>query len=205
MKSVVDLFVVKDRTAIFWFVMACISIVFCAIFVQNIIATVSVKPQYVIMDQTGTYYLVPSVEFEKAKPLHIEQTRIAMETLYTRNVDELKFASREKKLFLEEAIKQIRTDILVPDEKPFKEQKISQTIEVEDVSVLKVDPRGIALTKAKGKLTRKGTFKGQQKTETLSVETVFWWRLNARMADNGAFPTVCYRIKAGDPKKGEVP
>jgi hypothetical protein len=203
MKSVVDLFIVKDRTAIFWFTMACVSIVGCALFVQRMIAAVQKKPQYVIMDASGTYYLAPSVEFEKARDLHVKQTQLAMETLYTRDADNLRFGARLKKLFSGDAINQIQTEFLAPDAKPFTEQKIVQTIEVEEADIYKnqIDSRGIAITRGKGKLTRRGTFKGQEKTEVLEVEAFFWWRINGRMADNGAFPTYCYRIKAADPKK----
>lgn len=203
MKNVVDLFVVKDRTAIFWFTVACVAIVCCAVFIQRVVAAVRVKPQYVIMDANGTYYLAPSVEFEKARELHAAQTRIAMETLYTRDVDQLKFEPRLKKLFNEETIRQIKKDFLGPDEKPFREQKIQQTIQIDEAGIYKnnIDPRGLAITYAKGRLTRQGNFKGQDKTEVLDVEAYFWWRINTRMADNGAFPTYCYRIKASDPKK----
>ncbi|RBP48147.1 hypothetical protein DES53_101947 [Roseimicrobium gellanilyticum] len=207
MKSVVDLFVVKDRTAIFWFTVACVSIVCSAIFVQRVITAVQVKPQYVIMDSTGSYYLAPSVEFEKALELHAAQTRLAMETLYTRGPEMLTFESRLKKLFTQEANTQIRKDLLNPDEKPFREQQIHQSIQIEQAGVYKnlIDPRGQAVTFAKGKLTREITFKGQSKTEVLDVEVYFWWRINTRMADNGLFPTVCTKFKASDPKRpGEV-
>jgi hypothetical protein len=203
MKSVVDLFVVKDRTAIFWFTVACMSIVCSAIYVQRVITAVQVKPQYVIMDATGGYYLAPSVEFEKATELHAGQTRLAMETLYDRGPEALTFDSRLKKLFTPAAISQIRKDLLIPDEKPFREQKMTQTIEIEEAGVYKnlVDPRGQAVTHAKAKLTRSGTFKGQAKTEVLDVDVFFWWRINTRMAENGLFPTVCTKFKASDPKR----
>ena len=203
MKSVVDLFVLKDRTAIFWFTMACVSIVCSALFVQRMLAAIRNKPQYVLMDASGVYYLAPSVEFEKATDLHVAQTRLAMETLYTRDLDQLRFDNRVKKLFMPDAIKQIRNDFLYPDSKPFSEQKVHQTVEIEEAGIYKnkIDPRGVAITRAKGKLIRKGTFKGQENTDIYDVEAFFYWRINNKMADNGAFPTVCYRIQAADPKK----
>ena len=201
MKSVVDLFIVKDRTAIFWFTMACVSIVCCAIFVQKIVTAVRVKPQYVIMDASGTYYLAPSVEFEKAVALHEAQSRLALETLYSRDAELLRYQDRANKLFVPDAIKQIEEEFLKPDEKPFKEQKVVQTVEVDEASIYQIDPRGVALTFAKGRLIRQSEFKGQSKTETFEVKAYFTWRINTSMAVNGAFPTVCYKIKASDPKK----
>jgi hypothetical protein len=201
MKSVVDLFLVKDRTAVFWFTMACVSIVLCALFAQKIIKAVSIKPQYVIMDASGTYYLAPSVEFEKATSLHEAQTRLALETLFTRDAENLRFQDRATKLFTPDAIKQIQDEFLNPDEKPFKEQKVVQTVEVDEASIYKIDPRGVALTLAKGRLIRQSEFKGQSKTETLEIKAYFTWRINTSMATNGAFPTICYQIKSSDPKK----
>src|SRR5882757_5060917 len=200
MKSVVDLFVVKDRTAIFWFTMACVSIVCSALFVQRMLAAINTKPQYVIMDASGVYYLAPSVEFEKAKSLHVAQTRLAMETLYTRDLDQVRFNERMKKLFSKDTINDIEKDLLNPDAKPFREQKVHQTIEVTEADIYKgkIDPRQ-AITYVKGTITRQITFKGQSKTDILTVEVFFFWRLNTKMADNGAFPTFCYKIQASDP------
>jgi hypothetical protein len=201
MKSVVDLFLVKDRTAVFWFTMACVSIVCCAIFVQRIVMAVSVKPQYVIMDAAGTYYLAPSVEFERATAMHEAQSRLALETLYTRDVDVLRYQERALKLFNAEGMRQIDADFLKPDQNPFKEQKVVQTVDVDEASIYQIDPRGVALTLAKGRLTRKSEFQGQAKTETFDVKAYFFWRINTTMAVNGAFPTVCYKIQASDPVK----
>jgi hypothetical protein len=204
MKSVVDLFVLKDRTAIFWFTVACVSIVCSALFVQKMIAAIRNKPQYVLMDANGVYYLAPSVEFEKATDLHVAQSRLAFETLYTRDLDQLRFDDRLKKLFTRDAIGQIKNDFLYPDSKPFRDQEVHQTVEIDEAGVYnnKIDPRGMAITHAKGRLIRKLTFKGLSKTDVYDVEAFFYWRINPKMADNGAFPTVCYKIAVPkDPKK----
>jgi hypothetical protein len=204
MKSVVDLFVLKDRTAIFWFTMACVSIVCSALFVQRMMAAIRNKPQYVLMDANGVYYLAPSVEFEKATDLHVAQTRLAMETLYTRDGEKLHFEDRVKKLFTKDAIAQIKNDFLYPDSKPFRDQQVHQTVEIDEAGVYgnKIDPQGMAITRAKGTLHRQLTFKGLAKTDVYDVEAFFFWKINTKMADNGAFPTVCYKIQLkSDPKK----
>jgi hypothetical protein len=203
MKSVVDLFVVKDRTAIFWFTVACASVVANVVFIHQMVATVAEKPQYVIMDGAGNYYVAPSVEFEHAGELHAAQTRLAVETLYSRGPEKLEYPHRLERLFTPEALGQIRGELFSPDERPFREQQIHQTVEILEAGVYKdkIDPRGMAITHSKALLTRHSTFQGQEKTEVFEMEIYLWWRLNPDMARNGRFPTVCFQIKFADPVK----
>ena len=205
MKNVVDLFIVKDRTDIFWFTMACASILCSAIYVKTVIAAVQKKPQYVIMDGTGVYYLAPSVEFEGAKELHLAQTRLAMETLYTRTPQNLVFKNRINRLFIGEGVEMVNNEFKT-DAKKFVEEERSQTIDVyEEPTIYKIDPRGQAITHAKGRIIRHSTFKGQKKTEVLYVDNYFYWKMNARMVDNILFPTACFKMKLSDPAKEPKP
>lgn len=202
MKNVVDLFIAKDRTAIFWFTVACASILCSAIYVQRVIKAVQTKPQYVIMDGNGVYYLAPSVEFEKATELHVAQTRLAMETLYVRNPQTLVFKNRVSRLFFADGVKMVDNEFRAEAER-FADEQITQTLDIyEAPTIYKIDgSRGQAITHAKGKLTRNSTFKGQKKTEVLYVDNYFYWKMNARMSENSWFPTVCFKMQLSEPAK----
>lgn len=206
MKNVVDLFIVKDRTAIFWFTMACASIFCSAIYVKTVIAAVQKKPQYVIMDGTGVYYLAPSVELEGATELHIAQTRLAMETIYNRTPRGLVFKSRVDRLFTPEGVEKVNAEFKAEASR-FSDEQRTQTVDVyEEPRVIKVMPSiGQLVTEAKGRITRSGTFKGQKKTEILYVTNRFVWKMNARMAHNQLFPTACFNMKLAEPSSEPKP
>lgn len=201
MKTVVDLFIAKDRTALFWFTMACAAILCSGIYISKMVGDVSKKPQYVIMDGNGVYYLVPSVEFELATDLHIAQTKLVMETIYNRLPSKLVFEDRVNRLFYKGGIEQLKTELL-KDSKKFKEEQREQTIEITDIKVVSVKSSSV-VTEGRGILTRRSTYGGREQVETLTVAGRFGWIMNPSMAANGLFPTVCVQILLGDPKKVE--
>lgn len=199
MKNVVDLFVVKDRTAIFWFTMACASIFCSAMYVKTVVAAVMNKPQYVIMDGAGIYYLAPSVEFEQAKDLHEAQTRLAMETLYTRNPTRLVFDERVPRLFVEGALEAVNKEFKT-EAKKFVEEQRTQTVEVDEIKVEnRALPAGYKQTKARARLIRTSVFNGQRKLEVLHVDGVFLWKMNARLSTNRLFPSACSQVVLSEP------
>lgn len=207
MKNVVDLFIAKDRTAVFWFTMACVAILCCGVYISAVITNVARKPQYVIMDGNGVYYLVPSVEFEAATDLHLMQTRLAMETIYSREPAKLVHEDRLGRLFLKKANGQL-ADELKKDAKKFKEEQTQQTIEITDVKLYRKTPRsappkGYEVTEGRGILTRRGTYGGRPLVETLTVTCRFAWRVNPAMANNGGYPTLCMEVFFVEQKKLE--
>lgn len=202
MKSVIDLFIAKDRTAVFWFTLACASILLSAMYVRLISADVSAKPVYVIMDANGIYYYAPSVEIKDATPLHEAQTRLAMETIYTRDPRDLVFKNRVETIFYDEGVRLVN-DEFRKDAKKFVEEKRDQTIELTGITVLQAEPSGSALTEATGVLTRHSTFEGRSKVERFKVKGRFVWRLNKGMGVNGLPPTVCVNMRLADPERIE--
>lgn len=204
MKTVVDLFVAKDRTAIFWFMLACVSIVLSGMYVSRVVADLSTKPVYLIMDANGVYYVAPSLEFENATPLHEAQTRLAMETIYNRGPRDIVYVERLRTLFFGPGIEKVNAD-LRKEAKKFIDEERDQTIEVTDIKILKVDPKGGVKTQATGIITRHSNIKGQPRVETFKVTNVFLWKINKGMGKNGLFPTVCFDMSLNDPVPEEAP
>jgi hypothetical protein len=198
MKNVVDLFIAKDRTALFWFMIACSSMLLSALYAISVISAVRTKPQYVIMDGAGIYYLAPSVEFAQATEMHLAQTRMAMETLYTRTPKTLPLGERLNKMFMKNAREMVKAE-LNKEANKFETQKIYQTVEVEQPTLGRIDPNGFIETRATAKLTRRGTFDGKEQTKQYTVKAAFGWILNTSMATNGGYPTVCSLVITGDP------
>lgn len=203
MKNVVDLFIAKDRTSLFWFTMACASILLSSVYVSKIIADVNTKPVYVIMDRNGTYYYAPSIEIKQATPLHEAQTRLAMETIYTREPRALKFKTRLPMLFAGGAVTSVTAEFDRESAK-FIEEARSQTVEVQSIEIGEPVPGTAVVTRAKGILTQTRTFGGKTETTRFSVSAGFGWGINMGMGtDNSNPPTICIAARLSPPTKLE--
>lgn len=193
MKGVVDLFIAKDRIAIFWFLAACGVIIASAWYLDRTIRAVHTRPQFVIMDSAGVYYLAPTVDFENAVELHAAQTRLAMETLFNRGPNGLDSPKRVPKIFGRKAVEFIAEE-MQSENAAFKNQDIHQKVEVSKTEILKTVGEG-ALTSATGQVIRVGVFKGKTFNEVYDVQARFSWVLNKDMRNNGQFPTVSVQLR----------
>ncbi|MCP5541204.1 MAG: hypothetical protein H7A53_12250 [Akkermansiaceae bacterium] len=193
MKGVVDLFVSKDKIAVFWFLVACLSVVGSGWYLRKTIADVRAEPHFVIMDGAGVYYLAPTADFEDAVELHAAQTRLAMESLLNRGPNGPDSPNRIKKIFTDTAIEYIENEYQ-KEAKTFRDQKIHQKVEVGSTEVLKTVGEG-AITSAEGQVIRVGVFDGKAFNEVYDVSARFAWALNRDMRFNGRYPTVCTQMK----------
>lgn len=212
MKNVADLFVAKDRTTTFWFVMACASILCCGIYVNKMVASVSQKPQYVIMDGNGIFYVAPSVEFPDAEGLHVAQTRLAMELLYTRGPRGLEREGLLRMLYSAKAMGQVQAE-LAKESKTFRAQEIHQTVTVTESRVLSdkalrsvvsgVDYNEFKLTVGKATLSRSLVIAGKEQNEEWEVTVNFLWRLNPQVGGTktGPFPSLVFGMILGNPER----
>jgi len=183
MKGVVDLFIAKDRIAIFWFLTACGVIVVAAWYLDRTIRAVHNQPQFVIMDSAGVYYIAPTGDFENAIDLHAAQTRLAMETLFNRGPKGLDSPKRLSKIFGRDAVEYILEEMKA-ESATFRDQDIHQKVEIDRTEVLKTVGEG-ALTSATSQIIRVGVFKGKTFNEVYDVKARFSWVLNKDMRNNG--------------------
>ena len=185
---VIDLFVQKDRLALFWFLLA---VVVTAGFWwerQRLIATLSKKPQFFVMDANSTYYLPASMDFEDAKAVHAAQTRLAMEAVFNRNPGGPDNPDRLKRILGIELYQKTNRR-LEEETKAFRKKEIHQKVELGAIQILQVRDDSV-LTGVEGQLIRNGVFRNKPFTEVLEVNAQFKFILNPDMRHNGRFPTV---------------
>lgn len=187
-KPVIDLFIQKDKVAIFWFVFA---VVVTAGFWwerQKLIASFQQKPQFFVMDENSTYYLPAAMDFEDAKDVHAAQTRLAMEAIFNRNPGGPDSPDRLKRILGIELYQ--KTERRLGEEtKAFREKEIHQKVELGAIQILQVRDDSV-LTGVEGQLIRNGVFRNKPFTEVLEVNAQFKFILNPDMRHNGRFPTV---------------
>lgn len=193
MKGVVDLFVSKDKIAVFWFLVAVIAVIGSGWYVQSMVKQVTANPNFVIMDGAGVYYIAPSLDFSDATEIHASQTRMATETFFNRGPSQSDSQDRIKYLFSEAAQEFISTEYS-RESNTFETQQIHQKVEIGDIQVLQTEGTR-ALTSATGQVIRVGVFNGEQVVDVYDLSVKYMWMLNRDMRNNGRFPTVCAQMK----------
>jgi hypothetical protein len=187
-KPLIDLFVQKDKLALFWFIFA---LVVTAMFWwerQRLVTTLQAKPQFFVMDANSTYYLPAAMDFEDAKTVHAAQTRLAMEAVFNRNPGGPDSPDRLKRILGIELYQKINRR-LEDETKAFRAKEIHQKVELGAIQILQVRDDSV-LTGVEGQLIRNGVFRNKPFTEVLEVNAQFKFILNPDMRHNGRFPTV---------------
>ncbi|WP_395747862.1 hypothetical protein [Prosthecobacter sp.] len=192
-RSAIDTLVIRDRTAVFWFLVACVVGSACAGYIILMSEALRQRPPFVVMDTAGAYYVPPGNVYKENKPMHIHLAGVLAETMLERNPEGLVFDSRLNKLCwenekhetpgLDEIRRQVRTE-----EKYFMSQKVKQTAEVEKTEIAKASNTEVA-TITTGLVHRRSFFSGKEKNEIYSFKLVVVWHQNLRIISNKGFPS----------------
>lgn len=192
-RSAIDTLVARDQTAVFWFIVACIVGAGCAWYLVIMAEALKARPPFVVMDTSGAYYVAPGLNFDSMEPMHVDLTRLAVETLFERGPDGLAHENRVPKLFNRSGTSALR-DLLKKELGYFQSQKVQQSVEIEGAPVLLRALPTAASTQAEGYVTRSGFFKGQAQVERYRFKVAFIWRMNPDMRTYPAYPAVVERI-----------
>ncbi|MFT5471172.1 MAG: hypothetical protein ACI8UO_006305 [Verrucomicrobiales bacterium] len=184
----IDLFIHKDKVALFWFAIAVVVSVGFWWERQRLVKQLTTKPQFFVMDANHTYYLPSAMDFGSAKQVHAAQTRLAMEAIFNRAPKGPDSPERLKRILGKDAFKKAQGAI-AHEEDEFMDKQIHQKIELGAIQVLQVRDDSV-LTGVEGQLIRSGVFRGKAFTEALSIKAQFKFILNTDMTANGRFPTV---------------
>lgn len=192
-KSAIDTFVAKDKAAVFWFLTALITMVICGWYVFIMGESMKLRPNFVIMDGTGVFYVAPGNTFDMASEVHKDLTRLAVETIFERNPAGLLNEDRLNFLCTPNGAAFFKK-FIESDTADFSRDKIHQTVEISEIKIGIAKPTAVP-TQALGTITRKGTFNGEPFVETRSLDIVFFWSQNTGIGQkNKAFPALIDRV-----------
>ena len=194
MRAVTHLFLSRSRGAVFWFLVTCGTIAVTGFYVQNVVAEARTRPQYVMAGSPNLYYLSPDLEVETPTEMHVEQTRLAMETIFNRAPVRLDNPERLVKLFTPEARDQIAEGLIYPQAKIFRDNGLHQKAEIAETVVNIQEGEGTATTVAIGQLIRTGVVAETTINETWSVKIFFTWQRNPSFEDHSMYPTICNSV-----------
>lgn len=187
-RSIVDIFISKDKLTKFWFGMFLLSI-FAFIFERNrIISQLNRKPQFIVMDGANTFYLASSIEFDRAVDIHTEISRLVVEALFDRGPKGPDHSERLKRILGRTAYSKA-LDMIGKEADIFRAQNIHQKVETGTVNVLQVASDQV-LIRVSGQIIRNGIFENKPYLKVFDLEVFLKLALNKDMKSNGRFPLV---------------
>jgi len=192
-RGTIDTLVARDRTAVFWFLAACIVATSCAYYISIMASALKQRPPFVVMDTSGAYYVPPGILYRDNIPMHLQMANIFAETLLERTPEGLVYADRLDKLYWENdrrefpALAQVR-DELKKEDKFFTSQNVTQTVDIEGTTIPKSSATRVG-TITTGTVLRRSTFSGKEKLESYRFTLTVIWHQNLRILANKGFPS----------------
>lgn len=191
-RGAIDTLVIRDRTAVFWFLVACVVGAACAGYVILMSEVLRQRPPFVVMDTAGSYYVPPGSVYREMKPMHVHLAGMLAETMLERNPDGPIYEDRLDKLCWEndkhetpsqeEILKEIRKE-----EKYFRSQKANQTAEIEKTEI-KTATNTEVRTITTGHVRRRSFFGDKERLEDYSFTLDVIWHQNLKVTRKG-FPS----------------
>ena len=186
--AAIELFLSKDRIARFWFWLCVVTVVGFAIERHRLVKSLTQARQYIVMDANGTYFLPSVLDFEEAKEVHAQQTKLTIESLFNRSPSGPDNPERLKRLLGKKALEKAKR-LFKDQDAEFRDKQLHQKVEIGAIQVLQIRDHSV-LTAAEGQIIRTGVFEGKTVTEVLKVKAQFKFVLNPDMSRNGRYPTV---------------
>jgi len=194
MKGVTDIFISKEKLALFWFLVACGCLAGTAWYLYDV-AVVSRGSMLYVPVKDSPVYLDRTLKQQDLDELVDYHARLALETYLNRGPKGPLTTERIVLLFSGEGLQQVIKN--VQDARyDFRLRQIHQLMEVGRVQVQHF-PDGSAFTLAEGQLVRVSvdpTLK-ESITQSFLVTAEMRWGRNANLRDSRRFPFVCTAIE----------
>ncbi|MES2593945.1 MAG: hypothetical protein V4662_01345 [Verrucomicrobiota bacterium] len=203
-RSAIDTLVVRDRTAVFWFLVAIFTAGACTWYVNLMSEAFKLQSSFVVMDSAGAYYVPPGLPYNKLDAMHLQLTEMVVETVLERNRDGLVYPERLQKLFEKPALQKFLI-YLEKEASYFRSSNVTQTFEIDSIKF--IEPRGNATvtTVATGRVRRVSFLAGQQQDKTYEFQINIGWWINPALARDKNFPSLVRGLQINDFQKSDTP
>jgi hypothetical protein len=188
MKGVSDIFISKDKLALFWFFVACACIVATALHLHTVALDGRSRMLYVAIDQPIIDRLVTP---DERRDIMEYQARLAMETYLNRGPRGPLTAERLQKLFVGEGFEAVLKD-LQDNSYDFRNREVHQLAEIGAIQILDNDD-GTSSMDLSGQVVRVSIdpVERQVVNQSFSLTAKMSWARNTNLRDVKRFPFVC--------------
>lgn len=193
MRGVTDIFISKQKLAIFWFLVAVGCLVGTAYYLYDVALEGRSRMLYVPIERTDTY-IDGGLTNEDLDSLVDFQTRLTLETFLNRGPNGPVTSNRLRLLFNEEGYEQAEVDIK-DSSYDFRTREVHQMAEIGEVSILH-DTDGGATTRAGGQLIRVSIDPTEKQaiTQSFVLTAILNWERNQNLRDKKRFIFVCKNL-----------
>ncbi len=194
MKGVADIFISKEKLALFWFMVACGCLAITGWYVYDVAVSSRGSMLYVPIEKSHVY-LDRSMQQQDLDEVVDYHARLTLETFLNRGPKGALTGERLSLLFaglgMEEVAKELQDSYY-----DFHTRHIHQVMEVGQVSVQHF-PNGDAETVAQGQLVRVSLdpTTNEAVNQSFSVTARQTWERNQNLRDSRRFPFVCTHIE----------
>ncbi len=194
MKGVADIFISKEKLALFWFMVACGCLAITGWYVYDVAVASRGSMLYVPIEKSFVY-LDRSMQQQDLDEVVDYHARLALETFLNRGPKGPLTAERLALLFAGLGMEQVVKDVQ-ETRYDFRTRSMHQVMEVGQVRVQHF-PNGDAETVAQGQLVRVSVDPDSQENviQSFSVTARLNWQRNQNLRDSRRFPFVCVNIE----------
>lgn len=193
MKGVTDIFISKEKLALFWFSLACLFLAITGWHTYNVAVSSRGSMLYVPIEKSE-FYLDRSLDQHELDDVINYHTRLALETYLNRGPNGMLNTDRKELLFSGLALEQVGLD-LRDNAYDFEKRRIHQMVEVGGVNV-EYSLDGSAETVATGQIIRVSVdpTTNEAVTQSIAVSARMEWIRNPNLRDSRRFPFVCTNV-----------
>lgn len=193
MKGVTDMFIAKDKMAIFWFLVSCGCILGSGWYLHTLAIEGRGRMLYVPLERHD-FYLDREMSSQSLNEVVDFHTRLIMETLLNRGPKGPVNPERISMLFYGNGLDQVLADIQ-NNRYDFRSRQIHQMVELGPVNIVH-NPDGSAITSTSGQVIRISVDPTVQDSiiQSFSVNATLQLRRNPNLRDNKRFIFVCQDV-----------
>ena len=203
-RSAIDTLVVRDHTAVFWFVVAIATAAGCSWYVNLMSEALKLQSSFVVMDTAGAYYVPPGLPYSQMDTMHIQLSEMVVETVLDRTREGLTFDYRTPKLFQKPALIALRK-YLEKEAGYFRDQNTTQTFQIDKKPVITYRGVTTVTTVTKGLVHRISYLGNQMQEKTYEFSITLAWRLNRDMVRDKNFPSLVEVMQINEFQKTDEP
>lgn len=187
MKTAIDMFVLRERSAKFWCLLFLISVISFSLERWLLVKQLKAKPLFAVIDEE-TIYLPKVRDFAEAKDVHIAQAELVTQSLLNRHPTGWDSPKRLRRLFDRKAFEKVQK-LKRAEDAEFDAKSLHQKVEIATTDVMTLKGRTARIV-VRGQLIRLGEFQERDFTEVLSFELDLSFVHNPAMKGNGGFHTI---------------